>query len=341
MDTAGNVTLPERGRGRLSPAREAEYEAELAQFCGHILEIQSRLDFKVSSRGWCYILENDGSITKGEFDRAQQLINDCRKAGLLPLNICAEEKDATANLEALDHTTPSEQARGIVASVRHMHRYYTPLSFWEDQPYYLEMLVEKVDLKTLFEPVCKEFHFPIANAGGWADINSRAAVMRRFKHWAEKGKNCVLLWCGDHDPGGLIISDRLRANFQELAGPVGWHPDKLTIDRFGLNHDFITAHGLTWIDNLETGSGKRLDDPKHPDHLKPYVQNYLGRFGARKVEANALVVSPEAGRDLCRRAILKYVPATAPKDHQRKLNAAREQVRVHVQRLLGEMRGDE
>jgi hypothetical protein len=47
MDVAPNVTLPERGRGRLSPARQAEYEAEVAQFCDHILETRSRFDFAV------------------------------------------------------------------------------------------------------------------------------------------------------------------------------------------------------------------------------------------------------------------------------------------------------
>jgi len=42
--------------------------------------------------------------------------------------------------------------------------------------------------------------------------------------------------------------------------------------RFGLNKDFIERNRLTWIDNLETSSGKRLDDNKHNDHNKPYVQ---------------------------------------------------------------------
>jgi hypothetical protein len=42
------------------------------------------------------------------------------------------------------------------------------------------------------------------------------------------------------------------------------------------------------------------NDPRHTDHGKAYVQDYFRRYGARKVEANALVVAPELGRDLCR-----------------------------------------
>ena len=75
---------------------------------------------------------------------------------------------------------------------------------------------------------------------------------------------------------------------------------------------------------------KRLADPKHPDHFKPYVQDYLKRFGARKVEANALVVRPEAGRELCRQAILRYVPSTATANYNRRLAAIREELRQAI-----------
>ena len=169
------------------------------------------------------------------------------------------------------------------------------MSFWDDQDYYLQMLVEKIDLRSLFSRICDSYHVPLANSGGWADINGRAAMMRRFAEWEARGKRCVLLYCGDHDPGGLNISGFLRSNLADLSGAVGWSPDNLIIDRFGLNFDFIEAQGLTWIDNLETGAGGRLDDPRHPDHDKAYVQDYLRRFGVRKVEANALVARP-AGR---------------------------------------------
>jgi hypothetical protein len=197
------------------------------------------------------------------------------------------------------------------------------------------MLVEKVDLKSLFAPICAEFSIAIANGRGWSDIHSRVAMMARFRHWEERGKRCVLLYCGDHDPTGLNISTFLRSNMADLASAVGWWPDDLVIDRLGLNHEFIAANNLTWIDGLETGSGKRLEDPKHPDNGKPYVQDYLQRFGPRKVEANALVVRPEAGRDLCRSAILRYLPAEAPDTYRAELAVEQEKVRRLVATRLG------
>jgi hypothetical protein len=191
------------------------------------------------------------------------------------------------------------------------------------------MTVEKIDLKNLFSPECARFHLATTNISGWNDINRRVQIMRRFAHWERQGKKCVLLHCGDHDPGGLRISEFLRSNFEDLAKAVGWHPRKLHIERFGLNYEFIRAQRLSWIDNLETSSGGRLDDPRHQDHHKDYVQSYLKKFGARKVEANALVTRPEAGRALCRSAILKYVPSNAPKEYEKRLGVEREKVRRH------------
>jgi hypothetical protein len=330
------IGLPKRRRGQQNAAAKDAYSGQLAEFCASIKEIASTLDFEVSSRGWCYILEEHG-LGKGDFDLAQKLINDCRKSGLLPIDICAiDVKREAENLEKLDEADPEEEAESWVETLQSAHERYLPFSFWDDLDVYVEMWVEKIDLRSLFSPICAEFSIPIANVVGWNDINCRAATARRFKKWEAKGKQCVLLYCGDHDPGGLNISDFIRSNLNDIGGAVGWYPDNLKIVRFGLNADFIERNRLTWIDNLETASGGRLDDPRHHDHDKSYVQSYLQQFGVRKVEANALVVRPEAGREMCRQTILQYVPADAIDRYQETLQPFREQLRDEIMRRLAE-----
>jgi hypothetical protein len=206
-----------------------------------------------------------------------------------------------------------------------------PRSLWDDLDVYVEVGTEKLDLRNLFESVCREFHVPLTNFKGWSDLNSRAAMMQRFQRHEEQGRQCVLLLCGDHDPGGLHITEMMRKNLGDLAGAVGWSPDNLTIIRFGLNADFIDQHRLTWIDNLETSSGKRLDDPGHNDHDKEYVQDYIVEFGVRKCEANALVVKPEVGRQLCCDAILEHIPVDVVESYERELDRLREQLRRALQ----------
>lgn len=307
---SSHLQLPKRPRGRLSAASAAIYDRQRANFCAAMIEIRSRLDFSIGSRGWCYILEEYG-LDKGDFDAAQALISDCRKSGELPLDIVADDDARTfINLESLDDCSPDERAGDILSFVKTAHHHFNPVSFWDFQPVFVQMMVEKIDLKSLFAPVCAEYHVPLANARGSSDINSRADLMRRFAEHEAAGRQCVLLYAGDHDPAGLRISDFLRKNLEDLSQAVGWSPSSLIIERFGLNADFIRANRLTWIENLETGSGGRLDDPRHPDHRKAYVQDYLAEFGPRKVEANALVTRPAAGRQLCRDAILRYVDDT-------------------------------
>jgi hypothetical protein len=65
------------------------------------------------------------------------------------------------------------------------------------------------------------------------------------------------------------------------------------------------------------------------------VQDYIRRYGARKCEANALVVAPDIGRDLCRRAILEHVPAEAPDAYRNRLTIERDTLRAAILRRLG------
>ena len=327
--------LPRRSRGRPSAAAELNYREQVAAFCALIRKINSTMDFRVGSRGWCYILERHG-LRKGDFGDAQKLINDCRKSGDLPLDICAEDSSrATVGIETLDNANIDDEVESWVDHLRnHAHESYTPISFWNDLDVYIEVAVEKLDLRNLFDPVCGEFHVPITSFKGWADINSRAAMMRRFNTHEAQGRRCVLLVCGDHDPGGLHITDKVRKNLEDLSGAIGWTPENLLIIRFGLNADFIDANNLTWIDNLETSSGGQLDDPDHDDYGKPYVQDYIARFGVRKCEANALVVVPEIGRALIRAAILEHIPGDAVERYERKLERARKRLRLALRRRV-------
>ncbi len=137
------IKLPRRGRGRQSPKAEAAYQDDLHQFCAAILKINSSLDFQVASRSWCYLLEEYG-LLKGDFDNAQKLIVQCRKDGLLPLDIVAEDSAREFNnLESIDATSVEEEAQGILDwVVEDAHRTYTPISFWEDQEVFIQMVVE-------------------------------------------------------------------------------------------------------------------------------------------------------------------------------------------------------
>lgn len=314
---------------------------QLQDFANQITAISDQIGFKISSRGWCYQLEGFGLINKSQFNRIETLINECRQMGLVPIDFTAEEEGRRfSGVEVPDEDTPAEHLAYIVERIGRCETSWIP-DWWDGEEYYIQMLVEKIDLKTLFGPVCETFHIPIATSKGWSSMLQRAEYARRFKEAEERGLKCVLLYCGDHDPDGLRISQFVLLNLVDLArivwedGTEGYVPDKLTIDRFGLNYDFITENNLTWIDNLITGSGRNLASPDHNNYHQLYVQNYLQNYGARKCEANALVVRPEQARTLCRQAIERYLGADAEgrfinkvADRLRTFNEVRENITV-------------
>lgn len=296
------------------PTRGKDRKASLLIFVDELLKIQSQLDFKVSARGWCYQLEQFGLVTKAEFDRVERLINkDCRANGYLPIDFVAEEESRKfSGVETPQDLSPLEFIKSFLNDVLIAERYYTP-DWWDGEDYYIQMVVEKIDLKSLFNPVCRDYHIPIATSKGWSSMLQRGEYARRFKGAEDKGLKCVLLYCGDYDPDGLRISEFLRSNLDDLKGirwtdgESGYDPSDLIIERFGLNKDFIIENKLSWIENLITGSKKNLASPSHPNHYMDYVQNYLADVGERKCEANALVIAPIQGRELCREAIEKYL----------------------------------
>lgn len=308
----------------------------IGEFVDFMWKIQNEIGFKVSSRGWGYIMEQNGIITKDQFDKAEALINRCRKRGWLPVDFVAE--DGARRFDHVHQGTKEKYGRDhsdhIIDSlddVFYCSDWYDP-DWWEGEDYYLQMIVEKIDLVTLFSPVCKDYHIPIANAKGWSSISQRAEYAMRFKKAEERGLKCVLLYCGDHDPDGLRISNTIRKNLEQIKnirfsnGNTGYDSEFLEIKRFGLNYDFISDHNLTWIDNLITGSGKNLADPRHKNFNMPYLQDYMRTIGERKCEANALVTAPEEGKALCEQAITYYIGNDALERFEEKKAAERSAV---------------
>jgi hypothetical protein len=275
---------------------------------------------KISARGWGYQLETDLLITKGQLDRVEKLVGMCIKKGFLPVDfVLQEDARKFAGIEHPETQTPVEYMKGYLEAVLDCGDWYTP-DWWDGERYYIQMIVEKIDLKMLFEPICAEYHIPIATTKGWSSRLQRAEYARRFKEGEERGLKAVLLVCGDFDPDGVRISDFIMSNLLDLKdivwedGTTGYDPTDLEIFRFGLNYDFIVENKLTWVKGLETSSGKDLALPSHKNHWMQYVQDWLKQYGAKKCEANAVLKGEERRAKaikLCQKAIESYLGGDA------------------------------
>jgi hypothetical protein len=323
---------------------EKATDSNLKKFAQQLIELSYQIGFKVSARGWCYQLESSRLINKDQFDRVENVINKCRKKGILPIDFVAEEEGRQfSGIERPQDETPLEYLKSYMEAPLNCHRWYTP-DWWDGEEYYIQMLVEKIDLKTLFSPVCEKYHIPIATSKGWSSMLQRAGYAKRFQEAEEKGLTCVLLYCGDHDPDGLRISDFIKSNLLDIQditwenGSNGYDPGNLIIQRFGLDADFIFRHNLTWIDNLITGSGKNLASPAHKNFKMPYVREYIQRFGERKCEANAIVPMPEEARELVESTIVSFVGPGALERFDEKMKEIKDEMdEVRIKTGLAEI----
>lgn len=301
------------------------------EFADMLIKLNAEIGFKISTRGWCYFIENKGMINKDQFDRVMNAIARCRKEGYLPVDFLADDENRMFKGVVEPSNRNGITIKDVIASnlnyVLEGSSGFIP-DYWQDEEYYIQIVVEKIDLVTLFESVANDYRIPIANAKGWSSVYQRAEYARRFKEAEDMGLKCVLLYCGDYDPDGLRISDTIMSNLYDVKnvyfsdGFQGYDPSSLIIDRFGINYDFIMKHGFTWIDNLITGSGLDLSSAHHRNHHMPYVKEYINRVGVRKCESNAMINTISAAKQLVRDAIEKYLGKGASERFRQKRREA-------------------
>lgn len=311
---------------------------------GEAIEQMSRqTGYKFGPRGWAYYAEGLGLITKGEFDRFENLLTEMRKDGELDPDVIEPDGSRMAteveDFEAADDT-PEERAQYAIDEIseglRAWARGFTEYGYWDDLDFYVEMIVEKKDLVQIFKSTADRYNVRITNGKGDTDIHTRLAMLKRFRDHTEAGRRCVLLAIGDHDPKGLNIVEGLHRTIMSCANLKGldWDDPEFDVVNVGLTEKQIDGLGLMKIGNLETGGGKDLASPRHPDHDKPYVQDYIAQFGVWKCEANALVGNPREARRLLEDVINEYIPASHPDDIEDSNEAGKALVQENIERLV-------
>ena len=332
------ICLPDSKRGRKSKEEKILYKTQLKQFAENlkVLSLQTKEsmikagviesyeDWKASARGWCYLLEVNNTIDKSQFDQCERIINKCRKNGLLPIDFTAYYKErAFENVEPLKekYQHPEEYIQKYLEWAMECEEDKDDVAFCESQEYYIQMMVEKIDIFNLFMKLCEKYHIPIANAKGWSDINSRNELVQRFKEAEEIGLKPVLLYYGDFDPTGILIVDTIKKNLKDIQKATSWNPDNLIVDKFGLTFEFIEENHLTWIDNLITGSGKKASEKTQ------YVKDYVEKYGRRKCEANAILPIGHIAVRHCEDTILKYLTEGCFENYDEKIEERREEVK--------------
>ena len=321
------------------------------EFSKLLLKLDSEMKYKVSSRGWCYILENLNLITKAEFDLGTKKINILRKkTKYLPIDFVASDKARkfyfVDDLNGVSED-PKDYLISWLNSVKEIHTFKDDINFWKTQEYYIQMMVEKVDLVGAFSPLCKKYRIPLASTKGEPDLNSRLILARRFKEAEDIGLKCIFLYYGDFDPGGFRISDFLKKHVIDVEKDSNYDATNLTVERVGLNEQFIIDNKIQWINNLISSKGKDIwqcyqhylktgekyrTTKKGKRILNTKIDKneiaYCKKYGERKMEALAIlpeVIMKEAVKDL-ENTIEKYLGKNPFQEYNRKSKESQDEV---------------
>ncbi len=186
--------------------------------------------FTLSLRQLYYQLVARGYIenTVRSYMNTGNLVSSARQAGLIDWSMIEDRGRET--ITVAHWRSPKE----IVSQAARQFR----IDKWADQPYYIEVMVEKDALSGVLEPVCTELDIPLTANKGYSSSSTMYEIGQRLqKKHDVYNKDIVVIYLGDHDPSGIDmtrdVEDRLTM-YSEL--------DSLDIEvvRVALNFNQIT-----------------------------------------------------------------------------------------------------
>ena len=139
---------------------------------------------------------------------------------------------------------------------------------WERQDSYVEVWVEKDALVSVIEQACNPYRVPYMACKGYLSASEAYRAGKRFKYQAERGKNCVLIHLGDHDPSGI---DMTRDNDDR-------------IELFS-DHNFVDVRRIA----LNMNQVHEYNPPPNPAKITDSrAKEYIKRYGRESWELDAL-----------------------------------------------------
>lgn len=195
--------------------------------------------------------------TMQSYKRLGSIINDARLAGLVSWTAI---EDRTRNLRKVSTWESPREILDACASQFKLDRR-------ENQPFRLEVWIEKDALVGVIADVCDKYQVPYFACRGYNSQSEQWAAGQRFRRYILDGQKVQVLHLGDHDPSGI---DMTRDNSDRLGM---FAEDFVFVNRLALNHDQVRLY----------------NPPPNPAKLTDSrASQYVERFGSDSWELDAL-----------------------------------------------------
>lgn len=162
---------------------------------------------------------------QSEYKRLGDVINQARLAGLIDWNSIV---DRTRNLRGLSHwTTP----RSVIESAAYGYR----TERWADQPYRIEVWIEKDALVGVITGVCQRNDVNYFSCRGYTSQSELWGAAQRLASYESRGQKTIVIHLGDHDPSGVDMTRDIRDRLRLFGAAT-------EVRRIALNMDQVEEH---------------------------------------------------------------------------------------------------
>ena len=165
--------------------------------------------------------------TERSYKNLVTLMTKARKGGQVSWTAI---HDANRNLVGYQFT---EDSVDVVKDLQ----YQIMFDQWARQDTYIEVWVEKDALSNVIGRACRRHHIPYLACKGYLSTSEGWEAGQRFRAAKKRGKDCVMIHLGDHDPEGI---DMTRDNNDRLHMFSHW--ENVKVRRIALNMDQVEEY---------------------------------------------------------------------------------------------------
>jgi hypothetical protein len=233
---------------------------EMLQKVNSILKDYENQGYQLSLRQLYYQLVARDIVENSvrSYKNIGRLISDARQAGLIDWNMIEDRNRATV---FNSHWT---DPGSIIKSAAYSFR----IDKWQDQPWHIEVMVEKDALSGVLEPVCRDLDIRLTANKGYSSSSMMYFIGKRLRNKRLDGKKILVIYLGDHDPSGIDMTRDIEERLQLYAGL-----SEIKVSRLALNMDQVE----TW--NPPENPAKTTDSR---------FDKYLAEFGESSWELDAV-----------------------------------------------------
>lgn len=275
------------------PRRQTE---ELINHAERIIEAYRQDGYTLTLRQLYYQFVSEGLIenTERSYKNLGSTITKARLAGLISWR-SIEDRGRTFNSVYVE-----EDIQSLIDNLPAM----VAFDFWDNQPCYIEVWVEKEALGNVVSKACDKYRLPHMACKGYLSASEAWRAGMRFEEQIAHGKKCVLFHLGDHDPSGL---DMTRDNAQRLELFAG---ESVEVIRLALNMDQIDQY----------------NPPPNPAKITDSrAKSYIDKYGKSSWELDAL--RPSIIEKLIQGHAEDFIDFDAWENKEKEENAAIESLR--------------